>query len=190
MVGSVQAFRRVFSRDGMLHLLTLAGVRDAEAMWQKLLRESARHLLHSWPKRSKQMLEGHPRYAVKENGWLRVVDACGRPLECEKNVCVKASLEEGRKRYLADFFLQLANIPHQKLLAWNPETGELRLEEVVEKRVKEIPKDIQERLEPLGLHLPPLRWSDDGKGKILLVDFTEVMELPQLVGCLEAQEAR
>ena len=186
MVGSVQAFRRVFSRDGMLHLLTLAGAGDAEAMWRKLLKETALHLLHSWPKRSRQMLEGHPRYAVKENGWLRVVDACGRPLECEKTVCEKLSQEEGRKRYLADFFLYLANIPHQRLLAWNKETGELRLEAIDENRVDMVPQELQERFEPLGLRLSPVCWAKNGEGKILLVDCKEVMELPLLVECLNA----
>ena len=182
MIGSVQAFRRVFSREGMLRLLTLAGARDAESMWRKLLKESARHLLHSWPKRSKQMLEGHPRYAVKENGWLRVVDACGRPLEFKENdTMTTMSLEESRKRYLADFFLYLANIPHQRLLAWNPEMGELRLEEISGKGIEAIPTELQERLEPLGLKTALEDWIVDEDGIILLKDCTKVMAFPVLM---------
>ena len=177
MQGSVMSFQRLLEREDMLHLLELTGTNKPEKTWCKLLMESSKHLFHSWKKRSHQLLEGHPRYSLRDGNWMRMVDALGKPKTCRQRVTMTTSnIDDSTKFALADFFLQLANIPHQQLLAWNTKTGEIEKENCVMEPVDELPTDLLERLNTLNLRTSLTQWGRRADGKILLMDFTSVFE--------------
>ncbi|MGF0034953.1 hypothetical protein [Victivallis vadensis] len=161
-------FRFSRTRHQMLKLLAALGIADPEEFYaEALVRESAA-LWHEWPRRRRQALAGYPKFSVQDGSLLRTVDPLRRTVPLENYEVLEGESALVESLFLSHFFLQLAQIPHRRVLALDRRNRQVYLEKISSSTVPTAAADYQERLNALDIHSETRDWGKDEFGRISL----------------------
>ena len=170
--------REAFDRETLLRLLAEEGVSAPENFYRRALQREARRLFHEWPKRRRQILAGYPKFTRADGALLRVVDPAGEEMVDPAAEPLPGEIDRLERLLLAHFFLQLACIPHRKVLLLDRERKQLFLQESPPPPATPVPAgDWPERLAPYGLEFHPEEWGLDRFGRPELRNFQQVTTL-------------
>lgn len=106
----IMELRSKLHRRELEILLAEIGVMDPEKFYFHALKKEAKALWKEWPKRRKQILDGYPKFTVKTPELLLVSPNSSIPSEPGETGSVM--------EVVAHWFLELAGIPHRKVLAF------------------------------------------------------------------------
>lgn len=172
--------REALDRATLLRLLAVEGVAAPENFYRKALKREARHLFHEWPKRRRQILAGYPKFTRAEGHLLRVVDPAGEEIEDVAGEPFPGDADTLEQLLLAHFFLQLARIPHRRVLSLDRERKLLFRQELPPAPAPAVPVpagEWPERLAAYGLQFRPEEWGFDRFGRPELRNFQQVTSL-------------
>lgn len=115
------AFRRLpvelrssISEEKIIAMLRRMGVKEPEIFITDTLEYKAERLKKEWQRRKKQILSGYPKFTRKENGLLLVRNTGSNELNDAEKIPADADV------FCGAFYLDLARIPHRRVLAWSP----------------------------------------------------------------------
>lgn len=170
--------REAFDRAHLLLLLAIEGVSAPESFYRKALHREARYLFHEWSKRKRQILAGYPKFTRAEESLLRVVDPTGEVCDVSTAEPVAGDSGELERLLLAHFFLQLACIPHRRVVLLDRAENLLYREARPAGSSAPVPVgDWPERLAAYGLEFRPEEWGFDRFGRPELQNFQQVTAL-------------
>jgi len=96
----------------LISMLNKCGIKNSKKVFYRSLKKEAERIRREWDKRSRQLLNGYPKFAVKDGD--RLISA--HAPENEEN-CEIYATEKGKRLFLASFFLKLSHIPHCEIYA-------------------------------------------------------------------------
>ncbi|MBR2374503.1 MAG: hypothetical protein IKA87_09775 [Lentisphaeria bacterium] len=125
MQRAVMEMRDHVSDSGMLELIERCGIRNGRAFFSGALMREAVLLRKSFPKRKRQVLSGYPKFTRMEpDGTLTDIAASAEDLAKAEII----RLPEAETLFLFHFFLDLAHIPHRRVLSFDRKNQTVRLE--------------------------------------------------------------
>ena len=110
------------SSEKLFELLRRMGVKDPENFVENTLEAKARLLQRQWERRREQILSGYPKFTRLEDGLLVVRKTALAELEQAQIISADAGV------FAASFYLDMARIPHRRVLAWSEEKQQLYVE--------------------------------------------------------------
>lgn len=161
-------FRFSRTRHQMLKLLAALGIADPEEFYAEALSREAAALWHEWPRRRRQILTGYPKFSVQDGSLLRTVDPLRRIIPLENYEVREGESTLVESLFLSHFFLQLAQIPHRRVLALDRRNRKIYLEKLSSSTMPTAAADYQERLNALDIHSETRDWGKDEFGRISL----------------------
>lgn len=111
-------FRRALRRAELLVLFRRAGIADPGSFYETMLTADNARLREEWPRRRKQILSGYLKFTRKEADALYNVHAA------DADIASAVAIPGGKAVFLAGFFLDLALIPHRKVVKYVPATDQ------------------------------------------------------------------
>ena len=168
-------FRGSLSCAEVLDLLTQNLCSEPEKVFQKMLKKECARILKEWPKRSRQLFSGYPKFSRITGENMLVLSAFqGTYLQYPEETSPDAGSE-----FAASFFLSLLQIPHRRVCAADLNTNRLR-REPERSGVPVSPEELshlQYALEQCGLENSPSRWQNIG-GIPYLTDISPLISMP------------
>ncbi|MDD3885662.1 MAG: hypothetical protein PHI35_02190 [Victivallaceae bacterium] len=126
--GSLLEFGTEFDDDMLCRLLVLAGSTEPEAELTRLLRHHAERLRGDWPRRTRQILGGYPKFTERgDNNILLAVDRLRRTADLKNAEKSDLPREQAEASFVEHFRLELSGIPHRAARGFDPVSGELWL---------------------------------------------------------------
>ena len=111
--------RRHLHKDEVCEMLSIVGVPDAGRFFDRGLRIEAAALKREWEKRRRQILFGYPKFTRLDGAKLVAVSAT------PDEVAALAWRPGGEAAFVSAFYWQLAEIPHERVLAYDREKREI-----------------------------------------------------------------
>ena len=112
IVKFIIALRSKINDATLIAMMKKCGIKNSEDIFYGSLRAEARRIRAEWRKRASQLLDGYPKFAVKNGDRLISADT---PEDDEQSETYAA--ENGKRLLLASFFLKLSHIPHREIYA-------------------------------------------------------------------------
>lgn len=119
IVRAVLELRKHLSRNEVCEMLNIVGVPDAERFFDRSLEREAAALKREWEKRRRQILSGYPKFTRIEGAKLVAVSATPEELE---NLAWRSG---GEADFVSAFYWELAEIPHERVVAFDREKREV-----------------------------------------------------------------
>lgn len=158
-------FRLLLTRHQMIEFLAKLGISDSGKFYNRALLREAAALRHEWPKRRRQILSGYPKFSVQEGEILRTVDPLRQIVPLTNYEVVSGENKLLESLFLSHFFLQLSQIPHRRVLAWDRQNKQIFLEKISVSEPVDV-ADYQERLKALNIPTQNGDWGRDKFGRI------------------------
>ncbi len=171
MSGIAMELRPFLSRHRMVRLLGECGIELPEDFYDWALRREARRLRRGWRRRRKQILSGYPKFTFWDDTKLCVVSPLRKPAQLNNVVVEVGNRYDQEYKFLAHFYLQLARIPHRRVLALINHR-ELLWEKVALDAPPDpaMVDDYQERLAYMKIETTPKDWGRDEFGRTILLN--------------------
>lgn len=152
-------FRGVLRRRELLQLFRRVGVAKPGNFYEDMLSADNAAIRDEWPRRRKQILSGYPKFTRKENGVLYNSHAD------DAAIAAAVEIPGGKAVFLAGFFLDLVQIPHRKLVKFDPATDRAYAEpECKNPPGGESAIEMMQRLNFYDIPTAPADWRDSGRG--------------------------
>lgn len=108
-----------------IELIRACNIPDAKNFYHRAMLKEAARIDAEWPRRRQQILQGYPKFTVREGELLRIVDPAGDLVALNDCRRVFTSTERA-KEILLDYFYRRLNLLHtEKLAAINLVNGEM-----------------------------------------------------------------
>lgn len=117
--------REILDDRRTIELIRSCGIADAKNFYHRAMLKEAARIDAEWPRRRQQILQGYPKFTVREGELLRIVDPAGDLVDLTGCRRVFTSTERS-KEILLDYFYRRLNLLHtEKLAAVNLVNGEM-----------------------------------------------------------------
>lgn len=167
--GLIMELRENLATSKLCGLLRKMGVGDPESFIERFLERKARLFARDWKRRREQVLSGYPKFTRKEGELLvtRGVDLS----ELEK----AEKLPGSTGLFAAAFYLDLARIPHRRVLAWSEKENMIWMEALENGEPDSaVVADLRSRALKFGVNSSCRDWVYDSSGLVKLSVWQEM----------------
>lgn len=117
-------FRSVLNNSQLLELFSAAKIRNPESFLKKTLIRNAKYIRRNWARRREQILSGYRKFTrINKNGIIFNSSISPEKIETGEKVH-----DPDAKIFLANFYLDLIQIPHRRAIAFDPTSSTVILE--------------------------------------------------------------
>ncbi len=107
-------FRGVLRKTQLLSLFNRVGIADPREFYEEMFTSDNLAIRDEWPRRRKQILSGYPKFTRCVDKILFNSNAS------DADIASAVEISGGKAVFLAGFFLDLIQIPHRKLVKYDP----------------------------------------------------------------------